>query len=214
MFVDKKIILDFFRQMNDLGIEYVLLRNIDNELPDNFKCRKDIDLLVNPNSRIKFKEFMKQNSWKKVKHPWNFSNNFVFLYNMDEFEMYQKGCVNLDISYQLSTRSTNNNEWMPIDQLINDSVWINKKKNIEYDWYEMCIEDQLIHLLTRCVFDKKEFNSGYIIKINELIKVVNRQNLIKKLNLVFFKFTQNLLDLLEKQRYDVIRNQYIEFTDY
>lgn len=212
--IDRKDVLDVFSMLNKNQISYVLLRNIDKELPDNLNEDKDIDILVKREDKEKFQKVLYNNGFKNKIHPWDFGNNFVFLYAMDKLEFYSKGKINLDICYQLCCRSINAKEWMPIDQMINNSVWENKKLNKNYDWYELSYEDELIHLLTRCIFDKGEFNSGYRKRISELMRKVDMDAEYKKLNVVFFKFTYKLVELIEKNEFDKIVNDYMTFTEY
>jgi hypothetical protein len=212
--IDRKEILDVFSMLNKNQISYVLLRNIDKELPDNLKEDKDIDILVKHEDKGKFQKVLYSNGFKKKIHPWDFGNNFIFLYAMDKLEFYSKGDINLDICYQLCCRSINAKEWMPIDQLINNSVWENKRCNKRYDWFELSYEDELVHLLTRCIFDKGEFNFGYRKRITELMRKVDMTEEYKRLNVVFFKFSYRLIELIEKNEFDKIVNEYMTFTEY
>jgi hypothetical protein len=214
MFIDSGKILSIFQGLEGSNIPYILLRNINNELPNNFIANKDIDIIIHPDHKKEFYKFAMNNGWKKVNHPWNFGNNFIFLYAMDPFEFYTLGEINIDVCFQLSCRSTNNGEWMPIDMLINSSAWENKKRNTEYGWFELSIEDEIVHLLTRCVFDKKEFSKEYIERIQYLNNKVNSNSLLVRLDLVFFKFTPFLIKLINENKYNEIRKKYLTFIDY
>lgn len=212
--IDKTIVLSLFEDLNRNGIEYVLLRNLGNEFPSNHSSDKDMDILVHKRSQKPFHELMSKGCWKKIQHPWDFGNNFIFLYAMDPFEMYIKSNLNLDVCYQLNCRSINDGEWMPLDQSINDSVWINKQKNSVFPWFEMCREDQLVHLITRCIFDKKRFPTEYINEIDALYQKVDLEMLREKLKYVFFKFTPVLMKNIENSAYENLVNKYLQFSDY
>lgn len=214
MNINTNDILDIFKMFNESGTNYVLLRNIDQELPNKFNRSKDIDILVKQEEKKPFYSLMKSKGWRKRPHPLDLAGDFTFLYAMDKFDFFTKNGINIDVCYQLACRSTNAGEWMPIDQFINNSVWENKKINEEYGWYEMSLEDELVHLLTRCVFDKKTFSSKYISRIEELFLDIDTNKLIDRLELVFFKFTAYLLEHIENKRYQIIRNEYLKFTDY
>lgn len=212
--IDRKEILNMFSMLNKNNISYVLLRNIDKELPDNLRENKDIDILVKREDKSKFQKVLYNNGYKKRIHPWDFGNNFLFLYAMDKLEFYAKEKVNLDICYQLCCRSINAKEWMPVDQLINNSVWENKRYNKQYGWYELSYEDELIHLLTRCIFDKGEFSLGYRKRILELMEKVSMDDEYERLNVVFFKFSHKLIELIRKCEFDKIVDEYMTFTEY
>jgi len=214
MFVDAGALLGIFDLLENNCIDYVLLRNIGNELPEMFEANKDIDLLIRRESRDLFQKTLLNNGWKRVKHPWDFGNNFVFLYSMDKLEFYEKDSIHLDICYQLCCRSINKGEWMPLDQMINQSVWENRIKNTKWNWYQLSSEDELVHLLTRCIFDKKIFSKEYQNRIDELMAVSNTKYLKNKLNLVFFLFSEVLLEKLVNKTYISIIESYYKFCDY
>ena len=100
MSIDGNIILSFFQMLNDNGVEYVLLRNIGNELPFSLSQKKDIDILIKKESKDDFHRLMKKTGWHSVPHPWDFGNNFVFLYAMDKLEFYENKEIHLDIFSQ------------------------------------------------------------------------------------------------------------------
>lgn len=212
--VQENKVLQFFDSMNKRKIEYVLLRNIDNELPNNYGPEKDIDILVKKESKKDFHMFMKDCHWIKVRHPWDFGSNFVFLYAMDRLEFFEKEDIHLDVCYQLCCRSVNNGEWMPVDMIIQDSVWQNRRRNSEYPWYEMSEEDQLLHLLTRCVLDKKKFPDGYKKEIQRLLPLVDLEVFMSKLNVVFFNFSKRLVQMLNSGFFDDIPHEYLTFVEY
>ena len=119
MFVDSKKIINVFQMLEDNDIEYVLLRDVDHEIPYKFSQNKDIDLLININSRDKLHNALKNNGWKKIKHPLDGHNQIIYLYALTKFEFYTKDNINLDICFELCCKSPNDGEWLPIDQIIN-----------------------------------------------------------------------------------------------
>lgn len=215
MIASKQTVLHCFQVLEENNIRYALLRNINHELPEHYELgKKDIDIIVHPEDQNRFHAVMKNEKWMKKRHPWDFGNNFVFLYAMNPFEFYEKDGVIFDVCFQLCCRSINAGEWMPIDQIINHSVWDNRKKNNLWGWFELSEEDELIHLLTRCVFDKKEFKEGYIQRIEELLSLVDLDNVVRKAETVFFLFTDKLFDMIKKKNYQQIVEAYNTFIDY
>lgn len=210
-----KIILEFFKGLNDSNIEYVLLRNVNNELPYNYTpYKKDIDVMVRPEHRSRFHAYMKKNKYVSSPHPLDKGSGTVYLYAVYPFEFYKKNGVYIDVCYQLVCKSPNAGEYLPIDMLINSSAWENRKIDQQYGWYVLCEEDLLVHLLTRCIFDKKRFEPAYVSKIDELLKIVDMRKLTERLNVVFFRFTPTLLAKLNNHDYSTIRKEYFSFVDY
>lgn len=207
-------VFDLFGKLNKSNIRYALLRNVNNELPFNFSSNKDIDIIVNPNDKEKIIKFFKDNNWKRKAHPLEKAQKIKYLYALDEFLFYTKGQINLDVSFQLSCKSTNGNEWMPLDQFINNNVWKNIKRNNDFGWNELSYEYETIHLITRCVFDKKSFNLNYIKRMNYLSNKIDFDKIYTELSLIFFKFTPILIKMILNKEYNKIINTYLSFGDY
>ena len=203
---------DLFELINKLKINYILLRNIGNEIPKKLPINKDIDLLVKEEDANRFDKLLIENGWKRKRHP---LGHFPFLYGLKPFKFYYKDGIHLDICYQLACRSLNNGEWFPLDMIIQKDLWLNKIQIKNKSWeYKLSKEDEFLHLITRCVFDKKHFNSGYIERIEELIEVINTKSVLDKFEVVFFKFSQTLLIKLQERKYETIINNYLQFREY
>jgi hypothetical protein len=213
-YVNPKAIIDVFNKLNAAGLDYILIRNINSELPSSLRIGKDIDLLVHYKDRRKFINFFVERGFKSIKHP---HCDNIFLYGANKFEKFvNKDNVLLDLNYQLTCQSLNAGEWIPLDHKIQDSAWKNKKinKNDKVTYYSLGTEDEFVVLVTRSIFDKKEFQKGYIEKIDELINVIDVNDVIAKFQLIFFKFTSVLLSMLKKRQYEMILHQYISFSEY
>ena len=78
----------------------------------------------------------------------------------------------------------------------------------------MSYEDEFVSLVARSIFDKKEFQSGYVKRIDELSSIIEKLNVIEKLNMVFFKFTPFLMDYIDNKDYENIMKNYLEFKEY
>ena len=68
-YVNPESIIDMFNNLNAAGLRYILIRNINSELPDSLKIGKDIDLLVPYKERSKFINFLIITRFKKKSHP-------------------------------------------------------------------------------------------------------------------------------------------------
>lgn len=211
---NKDELLFLFDELHELNIEYVVLRDLDRVLPDKITADKDIDLLVRDKDKERYRDLLKKCGYRKIRHPWDFGNNFVFLYAATPFDFYIKGDIRLDISYQMCCRSINAGEWMPVDNIIQQSVWETRSIRTGEKWYRLSREDELIHLLTRCIFDKKEFSDKYINRIEELMPKVNIHDVENKLLKVVFNFTQLLLNMIKKSEYAEINKSYLTFMAY
>ncbi|NLO17466.1 MAG: hypothetical protein GX118_04680, partial [Arcobacter butzleri] len=108
-------------------------------------------------------------------------------------------------------------QWIPLDQIIQESAWKNKRfeqLTDDFGYWTLSYEDEFVCLISRSIFDKKEFQNGYIKRINELINLINKNDVTEKFNMVFFKFTPYLMSYIEKQNYDEIIKNYLQFKEY
>lgn len=214
MNVSSESIICFFNSLNCEKIKYILIRNIGSELPYSLETGKDIDLLVKSSERDKMIRFLENNYFKKIRHP---NQHNIFLYGIKKPEMFtHENGLMVDIEYQLTCRSLNAGEVIPLGQKIQKSAW-NHRKLVEAGGitsYRLDINDEFVMLITRAVFDKKEFPEAYANEIEKILKKINFDVVEEKLALIFFKFTPILLEQVKKGSYKRIRENYLAFKDY
>lgn len=207
---------NIFQLLNKSKLPYILMRNINTELPTSLEVGKDIDILVNKKDEKKLVEFFHKYSFDTIDHPFKYD---IFLYGVDRFEFKCNNNNNIlfDFNFQIAVRSLDAGQWIPLDQTIQESAWKNKRfeqQSEDFGYWTLSYDDEFICLVVRSIFDKKEFQSGYKKRIDELFDMINKEEVIKKLNVVFFKFTPYLLDMVEKKNYDEIITNYLQFKEY
>ena len=216
-FVEGKELINIFRLLNESSLPYILMRNINNELPSSLEVGKDIDILINKSDEKEFINFFHSNDYQTIDHPFKYD---VFLYGVDRFEFKYNNNNNkilFDLNFQIAVRSLDAGQWIPLDQIIQESAWKNKrfeKLSDDFGYWTLSYEDEFVCLVARSIFDKKEFQNGYIKRIDELINLINKNDVIEKFNMVFFKFTPYLMSYIEKQNYDEIIKNYLQFKEY
>ncbi len=197
------------------GVPYRLLRNINDELPEKLIEGKDIDLLFYWNDRNKIERFLKQNSFRKISHPLRKNK---FLYGVHPFEFYKHVSADffIDCHFELACRSLNQGEWIPLDSKIQQQAWSSCTSypigGIRVLGLPHACE--CLHLLTRCIFDKRQFTDGYIRRIEELSDMLNDAELMTVFKPVFFKFSEMLLQLLRTKRHEEIIHAHLRFKEY
>lgn len=207
---------NIFNHLNDTGLNYILIRNINRELPDGLEVGKDIDLLVDKKDEKEFINFFHKYDYQTIEHPFK---NDIFLYGVDKFEFKYNNNNNIlfDLNFQIAVRSLDAGQWIPLDQMIQESAWQNRrfeKQSDDFGYWTLGYEDEFIALVARSIFDKKEFQQGYINRIEELFPIIDKNDVINKFNLVFFKFTPYLIEMIEKKDYQNIITNYLQFKEY
>lgn len=204
----------FFKMLNENEFEYILLRNIDNELPFKLENGKDIDILIKYENFYKFQHLLIRNQFVEKPHP---HRSDMFLYGARKFKFYRnKENVLIDVNFQLMCRSLDAGQWIPLDIVIQRSAWKNRRHvNFNgFDCWMLGYEDEFISLIVRSVFDKSEFQLGYKQRIIELIDLIDKNEVRKKMKRVFFSYTNTLLRMIYRHAFDDILNNYLIFKEY
>lgn len=205
-----------FKKLNNSRVNYILIKNIGKELPNNLEVSKDIDILVWEEDKEKFHSVMNEIA-VKINHPYSKLNGWSNLYGMPDFEFWRmnKGSdLIIDVSYRLCCKSLMPNYWIPLDNYIQEYLWNNKIFDRENDWYILDDNTEIVYLIVRSIFDKKVFIDSYKKEIMYLKNVVDICIVEKMLNLIFGKFTKCLLEKIFNDDYDTIYRTYIVFRDY
>ena len=216
MYYDVGEVRSFFELLDKLNINYVLEHNIGGELPSNLKYGKDIDILVEPRDYLRYQKLMLEYGYSRVIHPKGRENGWSFLYNMHESCMMQnkKSGLFVDSYAELATKSIGMKAWLPLDKSIQASIWRDKIWNNEERWWQIDNKNLLVHLITRCVFEKEEFNELYIDEIELLCPLLKDASVQEKLVKIFFGFTEVLIEMLQQKQYKNIKSSYLMFKDY
>ncbi len=217
-YIPAQEIKDFFTQLNSSGIDYVLIKNIADELPNQLQDGKDIDILVKENQIKEFEKFMRSHNYKKRIHPYGKKVGWNFVYKLPESQFWKLNnnqfTLYIDVCFKLCCKSLMPKVWIPLDNYINENIWINKIFDEENNWWIMDNESQIVYLITRSVFDKKEFNSKYITEIEQRKNLLKNESVKLKLSKIFFKYTDSLIAQIENNNYDQIVNNYLTFKEY
>ena len=217
-YIDKNEIVNFFNLLNKEEIEYVLIKNINDELPNQLEDGKDIDILVKPDNINHFRKIIKENMFEKRIHPLGRAKGWNFAYQLFECEFWQKVGIDktlyIDISEKLCCKSLTPKTWIPLDNCINDDIWKNKQYDKDNNWWIMDDDTMVIYLIVRSIFDKREFKDGYIKGIEVRKELLINTSTKYKLSKVFFKYSDRLIELIMKGRYSDIIQDYFSFTDY
>ena len=212
--VNSNEIINTFELLNKNSIKYILLRNINNELPSKLEMGKDIDILIDKKDENKIVSFFKKNGYVSIPHPFK---NDIFLYGVDRFEFKYNNNILFDLNFQIAVRSLDAGQWIPLDRKIQESAWDNRRfEQIteKFGYWALSFEDEFICLVARSIFDKKEFQSGYVKRIEELKSKINIIDVEKKLKLIFFKYTPNLFKQINNKDYKNIIKNYLQFNEY
>lgn len=217
-YISRTLVEEFFQILNKNEIEYVLIKNIDNELPSALKDGKDIDILVNYASEDHFMKIMANNGFLKRIPPLGRENGYTFGYKLPEYQFWQKGNTKetfyIDASFKLMCKSLTPYYWVPLDNIINDRIWVEKVWEEELHCWRMDDKSLIVYLLARCVFDKRTFSEAYIKEIEVRKELLTDDTVKEMLKTVFYKYTDSITKYVLDKKYEDIIPNYFKFTDY
>lgn len=215
-YINPNYIKRFFDGLNSFGIEYVLIKNVGNELPFHLRVGKDIDIVVHNDSLRDFHRYM-SNIGRKIIHPYGKETGWTNLYQLPEFEYWRLNTADnlfIDVSSMLCCHSLMPNIWLPLDRHIQEDMWSNKIFDNDNNWWKINNEILYVYLVVRCVFDKKQFPDVYKKEIETLRESVNIDKVKFYFEFVFFKYTRQLLSMLDNKDFDSIISAYLKYKEY
>ena len=216
--IPEKEIRSFFALLNENKIQYLLIKNIGEELPKNLKDGKDIDILVHPDDRIKFAKLMSENGFLYRIHPFGVEQGWKFAYGLEKHQFWEKKYCDclfyIDVSFRLCVKSLTPKTWVPLDEKLNSSIWENQAWNEELKC--PCLDEKtlFIYLFARSVFDKRNFSEKYIAEIEKRKNLLDEAEIQDLLSCIFYNFTDSLIQLAKDGRYGEIVQKFLTFKGY
>ena len=132
---------------------------------------------------------------------------FWLLSNNDVIKVYK----------QIIVKSMTEGIWIPLDKAIQKSAFENENAvslSNNSTVFELCTLDKITYIISNAVFNTKEFSNDDIVYVNHNIKSIDVELLKFRLDKVFFKYTNILLDHLVNSRFEKILPDYLVFKDY
>ena len=215
-YINPFFIKNFFEGLNNEKINYVLIKNVGNELPDNLIIGKDIDILVHHESMHSFHKYISKHG-RKMLHPYGKEAGWLNIYRLPEFEFWRLNTADdlfIDVSNMLSCHSLMPNIWIPLDNHIQTDLWQNKVFDEENKWWRIDDDILYVYLVSRCILDKRKFPEVYREEIKKQRSKIETEKVKAYFENVFFKFTDPLMIMLDKGDFDNIISAYIRYKNY
>lgn len=211
----KQVILSIFEKLNNSGIEYLLIKNIGDELPNKLSIDKDIDILVRACDKNKFKKLISTLGGIEMIHPYGQWSGFETLYGTEFPKMYYlPSRLMLDVADSLCVKCLNVDAWIPLDMQINASIWLDKVWNSCLQCWQIDDRNLICYLIARCIFDKCSFSEKYIHEIEKRKHLLDEEVVQEKISSICFGFTDSLIDLIKQDNYDKCYEKYIKYNNY
>ena len=192
--------------MNEIKLEYCVV--------DYSKKSGELDIFVRERDLSIFYDVMKKEGFK-ITHSSTDEYSFIYRLVPDAFWTNEAG-EHIHSACQMSCVSLSNLSKfkLPLDNVIQESIWKNKRWDQKEEIWRISNEDKTIFILSRCVFNQKEFDENSIMELNKFSIDWSEEKFLEKMEGVFFKFTSSLVRLIKEQRFDEIVYKHRIFCDY
>lgn len=205
------LIKETFKIINEVtNGRFSTLRNLD-LIPNESSLENDIDVLI---PTIYIKDVV--DALKPIKYQ-VYQDNVPCLYGAQphiHFK-YQDLDVHFDIMTGMYYRSVANNiAFVNIDKRLTRSALDNRVESTEVYINHLHPNDELVHLVCHCIFDKRKTTERYEARILELVDKVESDKVHRLMDMIFYKVTDFLHDKVMKGDVKNLFNDYITFKDY
>lgn len=190
--------------------QFVTLRGFD-EIPDQISVNNDIDIMVCGSHIIPFLDQTFKNLGFTL-----YVDNHSYMYGAEPHYQFvnNKLDVKLDIVTGLYYRSINDKMlWIPINKEVQKSMIANKI-NVEEMWKSQpSPEDELVHIVCHCIFDKRKTTQKYIDRIKFLLTIINEDKVKYLMERAFYASWTSVYNLLKTDPTNLYK-EYIQYTNY
>ena len=189
---------------------FITLRGFD-EIPDQVSINNDIDIMVCGNHVIP----MLDENLKQLGFTLHIDNHSYMYGAEPHYQFFNENMdVKLDIVTGLYYRSISDKMlWIPINKEVQKSMMANKV-NVNEIWKQQpSYEDELIHILCHCIFDKRKVSQKYTNRIKYLLKHVDKNKIKSLMERAFYASWEPVYNTMNTDPTNLYES-YISYTNY
>jgi len=195
----------------DKNFEFLTLRNF-HLIPEESSIENDIDLLIHKEDYAKVASFMQELGYEIT-----YDQGHQYLYGaVSHIHCVKRDRdIHFDIVAGLYYRSLANSQiFVGGFEELEKSMWKNKVSTSKCWKHEPSMEDQLTHLCSHSIFDKRKVTPFYSSKIKELYGVSDSKRLKSLFDLSFYKVSPHLLSIIAGGDCSTLFNEYLGYSSY
>ena len=190
--------------------QFVTLRGFD-EIPNQISVNNDIDVMVCGSHVIPYinEEFKKGGFIMHV-------DDHSYMYGAEPHYQFVNTThdVKFDIVTGLYYRSSNDKMlWIPINKEVQKSMIVNKVKVDEIWKRQPAPEDELVHIICHCIFDKRKVSQKYINRIQFLLTVIDEEKVKLLMERALYASWEKVYDTMKTNPVEIY-NAYVSYTKY
>ena len=195
----------------DKRFEFLTLRNF-HHIPNQSSIKNDIDILTKKEDLPEVEKFMQDLGYKT-----SFDQGFRYLYGAVSHLhcMVPPKDVHFDIVGGLYYRSFSDPQiFVGGFEELEQSMWDNKLSSSGCWKYTPSTEDELTHLCSHSIFDKREVTPTYQNRIKELFSISDEDRLKMLFERSFYKVSSHLLSIIKGGDCSTLVKEYVGYSQY
>jgi len=205
-----EIIEQTFEEL-DKNFEFLTLRNF-HLIPEESSIENDIDLLIHKEDYDKVSAFMQAQGYEIT-----YDQGHEYLYGaVSHIHCVKRDQgIHFDIVAGLYYRSLSNPKiFVGGFETLEKSMWDNKVPTSECWKYEPSIEDQLTHVCSHSIFDRRQVSPFYGSLIKDLYEASDKERIQLLFDSSFYKVSSHLLSVIGGGDCSTLFNEYVGYSQY
>lgn len=202
-------IFDIINSDPDLKDNYLLLNydSIDRDLDSHV-----YKILVRPVIRDSLIKKLKNLGFRSIEHPMGKRAGYRMLYQIRSPLLFESEGTYCEIWEQVCCLSYFQKCWLPLDKLINDSIW-NDVQRCECFLIPSEV-NRLVYNISNSFFTEKSFKNTIREYLGRNKNLLDSEEGRQKLEKEFFAFTPHLIRFIQDEKYDELMMEYKSFIGY
>ena len=196
---------DIVFELNKINAEYMVICGTQSEAFDAYAfilVKKEYYGLINS----QLSNYRVQNS-SLAEYYFAYALNLPLVYSTD------RGMVVIHDKYFVKSKFIRS-AMIPLDKVIQAWIWDNREYNMEHNLWEIKTWCKVVLIVIHSVLEGREIPQLCIESIKKNKQLLREDSFKRLLELVFFKYSQHLLDCLLKNDYDAAVSDYVQFAEY
>ncbi len=169
-------------------------------------------ILVNPNFKELLIEKLKKSGPHLIEHPLGKKAGYRMLYQIKSPVLFEYEKSYCEIWEQVCCLSFFQKCWLPLDKLINNTIW-NEVQKCDYCLIPSEV-NRLVYNITNSFFTEKSFKQTIKDYLEKSTSILVSEEAQQKLDREFFAFTPTLIELIKDGKFDELIIAYKSFVCY
>ena len=103
--------------------------------------------------------------------------------------------------------------WIPVNSEVQKSMIVNKVKVDDIWIYQSSTEDELVHIVCHCIFDKRNTSPKYIERIKHLLEISDENKVKPLMKRAFYSSWEHIYEVMQENPSKMFE-EYVSYVNY